>query len=119
MIILEEIEIHAHCLDVDIVAKKLETSIERGLTEDEAKIRLEKYGTNELIQYKRVTALQILANQFKDFLIYLLFVAIAISIIVGLYGQSRGEEPTEFLDALVIFVILIVNAVLGFYQELW
>lgn len=114
---METIDLNAHSLDIDLVSKRLETSIERGLSEDEAKIRLEKYGTNELIQYKRVTALQILANQFKDFLIYLLFVAIAISIIVGLYGQSRGEEPTEFLDALVIFVILIVNAVLGFYQE--
>ncbi|MFX0073069.1 MAG: cation-translocating P-type ATPase, partial [Candidatus Hermodarchaeota archaeon] len=45
------------------------------------------------------------------------FFAIAISIIVGFYELSSGGEPSEFLDALVIFIILVVNAILGFYQE--
>ncbi len=43
--------------------------------------------------------------------------AIEISLIVVFYELSIGEEPSEFLDALVIFIILIINAILGFYQE--
>ncbi|MHA1729981.1 MAG: cation-translocating P-type ATPase, partial [Promethearchaeota archaeon] len=109
--------LQAHSLEVAEVAKKLQTSLESGLSENEVKNRLEKYGLNELIQKKRISALQILINQFKDFLIYLLFGAIAISLIVGFYEQSIGGEATEFIDALVIFIILILNAVLGFYQE--
>ncbi|TFG02090.1 MAG: cation-translocating P-type ATPase [Promethearchaeota archaeon] len=110
-------ELNAHSLEPAKVAELLNTSLENGLAEQEANIRLEKYGKNELIQKKKVSALSIFIGQFKDFLVYLLFFAIAISIIVGFYELSRGEQPSEFLDALVIFIILIVNAILGFYQE--
>ncbi|MEJ2279538.1 MAG: cation-translocating P-type ATPase [Candidatus Lokiarchaeota archaeon] len=110
-------ELSAHVMEVDTVAKKMDTSLINGLTETEAKKRLERYGTNELQETAGISPWQILISQFKDFLIYLLFFAIAISIIVGFYEASRGNEPSEFLDALVIFIILVVNAVLGFYQE--
>ena len=114
---MEKIEVNAYSLDIDVVSKKLETTIEKGLTEEEAKVRLEKYGLNELQETKKVSGLKIFISQFQDFLIYLLFIAIAISIIVGLYELSIGGEPSEFLDALVIFIILVINAILGFFQE--
>jgi len=110
-------ELNAHYMRIEEVSKTLETSLEKGLTEEEAKNRLETYGYNELIQQQKVSALKIFANQFKDFLVYLLFFAIVISFIVGLYELSKGETPTAFLDAFVILIILIVNAILGFYQE--
>ena len=110
-------EINAHAIEIDDVKNILNTSLEKGLTEEEAQKRLEFYGFNELKETKKISAWQILFNQFKDFLIYLLMVAIAISLIVGFYELSIGEEPSEFLDALVIFIILILNAILGFYQE--
>lgn len=110
-------EINAHSINIEEVANKLSTDISQGLTEKEAQVRLEKYGYNELVQRKKISALTILINQFKDFLVYLLFFAIAISLIVGFYELSIGNEPSEFLDALVILIILIVNAILGFYQE--
>ncbi|MHA1763515.1 MAG: cation-transporting P-type ATPase, partial [Promethearchaeota archaeon] len=109
---LEE-ELAAHCLTIEEVSKALNVSIERGLSEEEAKKRLEKYGLNELIETKKISALQIFLNQFKDFLVYLLLFAIAISLIIGYYEMTRGEEASEFLDALVIFIILVVNAILG------
>ena len=110
-------EINAHSMEVQEVVDKLSTSLETGLTEEEVNRRIEKYGLNELRVTKKVSALKIFISQFQDFLIYLLFFAIAISVIVGLYEMSIGNEPTEFLDALVIFIILIINAILGFYQE--
>ncbi|TFG26444.1 MAG: cation-translocating P-type ATPase [Promethearchaeota archaeon] len=114
---MEKLDINAHSLDVQDVVEKLKTSLEKGLTDDEVNKRLEKYGLNELRETKKISAWQIFLSQFKDFLVYLLLFAIAISVIVGFYSLSIGEEPSEFLDALVIFIILILNAILGFYQE--
>ena len=111
--------IHAHSVDSKVVVEKLETSVEKGLEEIEAQKRLEEYGKNELIKEKGKTALQIFIGQFKDFLIYLLIFAIIISIIIGLYEAATTGETwsAEYTDAIVIGAILIINAVLGFYQE--
>ncbi len=117
MIDLENI--HAHSNSYEVVAEKMNTSIEVGLTENEAQKRLEEFGRNELIKEKGKTALQIFISQFKDFLIYLLMFAILISIIIGIYESTRSGVawPSEYTDAIVIAAILIVNAILGFYQE--
>jgi len=112
--------LNAHAITSDKVEKLLETSTERGLTEAQINTRLEKYGKNELIKEKGKTALQIFISQFKDFLIYLLIFAIIISIVIGIWESTKpGAEAwsSEYTDAVVIAAILIVNAVLGFYQE--
>jgi Ca2+-transporting ATPase len=110
--------IQSHAIDFEEVAEKMNTSIENGLSEKETQARLEKYGRNELVKEKGKTALQIFIGQFKDFLIYLLMFAILISIIIGWYESTQSEEwPSEYTDAIVIGAILIVNAILGFYQE--
>ena len=117
---LELKEIYAHSKPIDEVATLLATNIKTGLTDNEAAKRLEKYGRNELVKEKGKTALQIFISQFKDFLVYLLFFAIAVSIIIGIWEASRpGASPwsSEYTDAIVIAAILIINAVLGFYQE--
>ncbi|MFX0165036.1 MAG: cation-translocating P-type ATPase [Candidatus Hodarchaeota archaeon] len=111
--------IQSHAIDFEEVANKMNTSIENGLTEKESQIRLEKYGRNELIKEKGKTAWQIFIGQFKDFLIYLLMFAIFISILIGIYESTDPDVgwPSEYTDAIVIAAILIVNAILGFYQE--
>lgn len=112
--------IHAHSTTFENVENLMNTSMENGLTESEAQKRIELYGKNELIKEKGKTALQIFIGQFKDFLIYLLIFAIIISVIIGAWEASRpGAESwsTEYTDAVVIAAILIVNAILGFYQE--
>ena len=118
MINLEDI--HAHSIAFEDVIGKMGTSIENGLSEEEGQKRLEEYGRNELIKEKGKTAFQILIGQFKDFLIYLLIFAIFISIVIGIWESTREDAEawsTEYTDAIVIGAILIVNAVLGFYQE--
>ncbi|MBD3198229.1 MAG: HAD-IC family P-type ATPase [Candidatus Lokiarchaeota archaeon] len=114
---MKDNEVSAHSIEVEEVANKLNTSTENGLSDKEVLNRLEKYGKNEIQETEGISALQIFLEQFKDFLIYLLFFAIIISIIIGIYSLYTGDEASEFIDALVIFIILIVNAVLGFYQE--
>jgi len=110
-------KLQTHTLEVEKVEDKLDTSTENGLSEEETQRRLEKYGTNEVKKSEGVSPWQILLSQFKDFLVYLLLFAIVISVIIGVYNLSIGEEASEFVDAIVIAVILIVNGVLGFYQE--
>jgi len=77
-----------------------------GLTNDEAKSRLQKYGFNELRETKRVTPLQIFLGQFKDIFVIMLLVATAISFLIG-----------ETVDAATIAAIVALNAVVGFVQE--
>ncbi len=111
--------INAHASEVEEIVKKLDTSLEKGLSEADVQDRYEKYGKNELVQQKGKTAWQIFIAQFQDFLIYLLIFAIVISIIIGAWEASKhgGGWSSEYTDAVVIASILIVNAVLGFYQE--
>ncbi len=114
---MENLNIHA--MEIDEVFKALDTSKENGLSEAEFQKRLLKYGKNELTKEKGKTALQIFISQFKDFLIYLLIFAIVISLIIGVYVTSQSGESwsSEYTDAIVIAAILVVNAILGFYQE--
>jgi len=78
----------------------------RGLSEKEASERLLRYGPNELTAEQRRSALSLLLRQFKDPLVIILLIATLLSIAVG-----------ETFDALLIFVIVLFSAVLGFIQE--
>ncbi len=94
-----------HTLNVEEIYKEFDTSYD-GLNEQEARKRLSIYGRNELKQEKRQSWINIFINQFKNFLIIILLVATVISFLIG-----------EFLDAVIIFVIVILCAFLGFVQE--
>lgn len=94
-----------HKLDIKEVYAKLSTS-ESGLSDKEAQLRLERYGYNELKEKKKVTSLQLFINQFKNFLIFILIIAMLVSLFLG-----------EIIDAAAIGTILMLNAFFGFYQE--
>jgi len=94
-----------HAIETAEVMRILGTD-SQGLTMDEAKKRLEKYGPNELQEAKRVSPLKIFFEQFKEILIIILLVATVISALIG-----------EIVDAIVIVAIVIACAALGFIQE--
>jgi Ca2+-transporting ATPase len=77
-----------------------------GLSPAEATDRLQRFGPNTLREEKRVSPWQIFLAQFRNFLILLLIGATGLSLLLG-----------HTLDATVIFSIVIVSALLGFYQE--
>lgn len=95
-----------HSMEAAEVLKELDTDIHKGLAEDAAKRRIEKYGYNELKKEEGVSPFTLFINQFKNILIIILLVAIALSALVG-----------EVVDAAIIGVIVIFCAVLGFVQE--
>ncbi len=80
---------------------------DKGLTAKEVAVRQEKYGENVLEEGKRKTALQVFFEQFCDLLVVILIVAAVISMLSG------NVEST-----IVIFVVIILNAILGTIQYL-
>lgn len=78
----------------------------KGLETDEVKKRQEEFGKNKLNEGKRRTFLEMFLTQFKDFLILVLLIAAIISGFVG-----------ELSDAILIIIIVIVNALIGAIQE--
>lgn len=94
-----------YSLETEEVLKGLNTSLE-GLSEEEVRARLKKFGFNELAKKKRVTPFKIFLNQFKDVFVLMLIAAILISFFFG-----------ERVDALTISAIVALNAIIGFTQE--
>lgn len=91
----------------EAVIDELRTDINTGLTEKEARLRLSKYGPNLLPSKKKPSLLHKFIEQFKDFLIIILLLATIVSFALG-----------ETLDAIVIAAIVLINATIGFIQEI-
>ena len=92
-------------------AKKLETDIEKGLSQDEVNKRYEKYGRNELKAKAKKSLLVKFLEQFKDFMIIVLIIAAVVS---GIVGVQQGEG---IADTFIILIVVIVNAIIGVAQE--
>jgi Ca2+-transporting ATPase len=90
---------------VEQTYKALNTT-EKGLSSNEAARRLEDYGPNEITEKKAISKIKIFISQFNSFIVYILIAAVLISMVIG-----------EYVDSVVILIILILNAVLGFVQE--
>jgi Ca2+-transporting ATPase len=95
-----------HVLDADAVAARLETSTGSGLSAREASRRLAEQGPNELVASGGVAPWRLLLDQLKNVLILILLAAVALSAVLG--------HATE---AIVITIIVLFAAVLGFVQE--
>lgn len=93
-------------LSPEDTAKKLNTDPKNGLSANKANSRLKQYGLNELKQTKGKSAFMIFVSQFTDLLVLLLIAASIASYFLG-----------EGIDALMIVIIVIMNAVIGFIQE--
>jgi len=88
-------------------------STEQGLSSQEARDRLNRFGPNELSEGRKISPLMIFLDQFKDYMVIILIIAALISAGIGVWKGSTEE----YLDAGIIMVIVLVNAVLGFVQN--
>jgi Ca2+-transporting ATPase len=95
-----------HAKPVDALLQLLRTDPKRGLSGDEAKRRLEAFGSNRIEAVRQERWYKILLRQFTDVLILILLAAAAISFAIGEMG-----------DAVTILAIVILNGILGFVQE--
>ncbi|KAM1037802.1 hypothetical protein EV1_032226 [Malus domestica] len=90
-----------------------------GLGSEDVEKRREKYGSNELEKHEGQSIWSLVLEQFNDTLVRILLAAAVISFVLAwLDGEEGGEkEITAFVEPLVIFLILIVNAIVGVWQE--
>jgi Ca2+-transporting ATPase len=95
-----------HTFSPPEAARRLEVLTEQGLSEDEAEKRLSRHGRNALPEGRRRAPLVMFLGQFGDFMILVLLAAAVVS---GLVGDMQ--------DSLVILVIVLLNAAIGFVQE--
>ena len=87
-------------------AEKLSTNIELGLSEEEAKKRLKKYGPNKISEEKGKSPFSIFISQFQSILIIILIVASIVSFFLG-----------DTVESIAILFVVVLNAILGFVQE--
>lgn len=101
-----------HHLTIRDTVKQLSSNIDKGLSTGEAEKRQHKYGKNVLVNHKRINPIIMFFQQFQDFMIITLIVAAFISFLVSLL---KGE--VDYIDPIIIFLIIILNALLGTIQE--
>ena len=89
------------------IEKDLNTSVKDGLSASDAKARLEQYGPNALASKKKQSMFMRFIDQFKDFMIIVLIIAAILS----------GVLAHEWTDATIIMIVVILNAILGVFQE--
>ncbi|MBQ2891445.1 MAG: calcium-translocating P-type ATPase, PMCA-type [Bacilli bacterium] len=90
------------------VAQELNTNILTGLTEEEAQKRLNEYGPNALKEAKKTPLIVKFLSQFKDFMVIILLIAAVISVVIN---------PEDWIESIIILVVVLINAILGTWQE--
>lgn len=102
----EDVTISWHTMSSTDVLDKLETPPEDGLSPEEVKARQEKFGPNELTEAPPTTFWEMLWSQINSFVIYMLLAASLISALLG-----------DYVEAIAILAIVILNAIMGIIQE--
>lgn len=103
---------NAFCSTSEQVLEILNTS-KNGLSTNEAKERLQKNGKNIIQGKKAKSQFAKFLAQFKDVLILVLIVSCIVSVIIGIVEKSYNE----FIDAGIILLVVLINAVIGYIQE--
>ena len=104
---LERVREPAHALQVREVLSALSVSETEGLPEREAERRLNLYGPNKIISQRTVSALAVFLHQLKSPIVYLLGAAAGLALYFG-----------DWKEAVAIAVVLILNAMIGFFTEI-
>ncbi|MDI6875611.1 MAG: cation-transporting P-type ATPase [Methanomicrobiales archaeon] len=94
-----------HAMDTDEVLKRLDTTLQ-GISAEEARARLERFGRN-VLEEEEINRFRIFLQQFRNFLVYILIGAAAISLFAA-----------DIKDFGLIVAIILVNGFIGYWQEL-
>lgn len=97
---------------IEEVKKSFKTNQERGLTEEEVKIRQIEFGKNRLAEKKKESFFIRFLKQFQDFMILILIAASVVSAVVSYF---QGEN--DYFDSIIIIAIVVFNAIMGLVQE--
>lgn len=109
-----------HTLGVHQTLEQFQTDRESGLTSQQVTAQLKQYGTNELIETGGRNTWEILLDQFTNIMLLLLIAVALISGGLDFFDWKAGKlSPGEipFKDTIAIFAIVILNGLLGYFQE--
>lgn len=102
----------------ETVLSQLAVDSKYGLSSDEAEQRFAKHGPNELSHGEKKSHWELFMEQFDDALVKVLLLAAGISFVLALLQDAdEGEGLREFIEPFVILLILILNAIVGVWQE--
>lgn len=101
-----------HTMNIREIENKLRTNEKSGLSDKEVLKRQKEYGVNKLEEAKKKNIILKFIDQFKDFMIIILLIAAIISA-----GISYIEKTNEYMDSVIIIVIVVFNAFMGLIQE--
>lgn len=102
----EDMQDRWYAEDAETVLNKLESDQKAGISSDTAKQRISEFGENELPKKKKQSKIIRFLKQFNDVMIYILFLAAIASGVLG-----------HYVDTIVIVIVAVINAVIGFFQE--
>lgn len=91
---------------IEAILSEMNVDPSKGLSDDEAKIRLETHGQNKLQAKKKKSIFLMFIAQLQDWLIYILFAAVIITIFLG-----------QYTDSVIIILVITINAILGVVQQ--
>lgn len=104
-----------HAMSVEETARALGTT-EDGLSDAEAEKRLARFGPNNLRQKKAKSIWRMIWEQLTDVMVIILFIAAAFSLVLY-FVNPGGGEPDGLAEAIVILVVIALNATVGVVQE--
>lgn len=116
----EEDTVDWHSLEVNKALNLLASDADSGLTLEDVRQRLQKYGDNELKENNGRSSWEILLDQFKNIMLLMLIAVALISGFLDFLAWQAGElKPGEvpFKDTIAIMAIVVLNGVLGYVQE--
>ncbi len=101
-----------HDKSLSEVGKILGVDLQNGLSNEQAQFRLKKYGPNVIKEKNKIGLLRKFLGQFNDFMVIILLIAAAVSFCISFF-----QNKNDFLDPIIILVIVFSNALIGFIQE--
>ena len=101
-----------HSLSAAEALKQMGVNRKEGLSNGEAAKRLKQYGENKLAEKKKKGLLAKFLEQFSDFMVIILLIASAVSFVTSIV-----QGDSDYVDAIIILVIVIINAITGVVQE--
>jgi len=110
---MEETAQSVYSQTIDQILNSLDSK-EAGLSESEARVRLEKFGANVLTTKNKISAFSIFLEQFKNSLILILIGSVFLILFIYFFGN---RDPSDLVEAALISVIVLMITLLGFFQE--
>lgn len=109
---------HAWSKSTSQVITDLQVSVDTGLSTEEVAARRQKYGYNQLHKEPPTPLWKLVLEQFDDTLVKILLLAAAISFVLAFLDKDSHEEGIQaYIEPLVILLILVLNAIVGVWQE--